>query len=295
MRITVAVFTGFIFTLLSSFATAIEVTDFLDRKIILAKPAQRIVALAPHIVENLYSAGAGDRIVGAVDYSDYPEAAKSIPHVGRISAYSIEAIVALKPDLVVVWRSGHGGKVMDKLLSLGLNVYANDPRVLDDVARSIRDYGKLAGTETTAEQAAAQFEQRLSDLRDTYQSLTPVSMMYQVWNDPIQTINNSHIISDVIRLCGGSNVFGDALAIAPKISVESVILKNPQAIVASGMGEERPEWLDAWRKWTNLQAVQTNNLFFVPPDIIQRHTARLLDGAENLCLQLATARKHITK
>ena len=119
--------------------------------------------------------------------------------------------------------------------------------------------------------------------------------MYQVWNDPIQTINNGHIISDVIRLCGGSNVFGESLAIAPKISVESVILKNPQAIVASGMGEERPEWLDTWRKWESLQAVKNNNLFFVPPDIIQRHTARLLDGAENLCKQLATARKHITK
>ncbi len=281
--------------LCSPIVNAVEVYDYLQRKITLEKPAQRIIALAPHIVENLYSAGAGDRVVGVVDYSDYPEAAKNIPRVGRISSYSIEAIVALKPDLVVVWRSGHGGKVMDKLLALGLKVYANDPRVLEDVSRSIRDYGKLAGTEAIAETNAKQFEARLKTLRDAYSNASPISTLYQVWNDPIQTINDTSIISDVIRLCGGANVFGDSAAVVPKISVESVILKNPQAIVASGMGEERPEWLDMWRTWRNIEAVKRDNLFYVPPDIIQRHTVRLLDGAEHLCLHLATARKKMTQ
>lgn len=268
----------------------ISVTDFLGRTVTLEKPAQRIIALAPHIVENIYSAGAGDRLVGAVDYCDYPEEAKKIPRVGAISAYSLEAIVALKPDLVVMWNSGLGGKSLPKFLELGLTVYASDPKTLEDIPRSIRDYGILTGQQTVADQNAAAFTTRLQQLRGQYRGQKSVSVLYQVWNQPLQTLNNEHIISDVIRLCGGTNAFGDAPTIAPKISVESVITRNPQAIIASGMGEEKPEWLDDWKKYPDLTAVKKGNLFFVPPDIIQRHTVRMLQGAERVCEALEMAR-----
>lgn len=269
----------------------ISVTDFLGRKVTLEKPAQRIIALAPHIVENIYSAGAGDRLVGAVDYCDYPAEAKKIPRVGAISAYSLEAIVALKPDLVVMWNSGLGGKNLPKFLELGFTVYASDPKTLEDIPRSIRDYGILTGQQTVADQNAAAFTARLQQLREQYRGQKSVSVLYQVWNQPLQTLNNEHIISDVIRLCGGTNAFGDAPTIAPKISVESVITRNPQAIIASGMGEEKPEWLDDWKKYPGLSAVKNGNLFFVPPDIIQRHTIRMLQGAERMCEALEVARK----
>ena len=269
----------------------ISVTDFLGRKVTLEKPAQRIIALAPHIVENIYSAGAGDRLVGAVDYCDYPAEAKKIPRVGAISAYSLEAIVALKPDLVVMWNSGLGGKNLPKFLELGLTVYASDPKTLEDIPRSIRDYGILTGQQAVADQNAAAFTTRLQQLREQYRGQNSVSVLYQVWNQPLQTLNNEHIISDVIRLCGGTNAFGDAPTIAPKISVESVITRNPQAIIASGMGEEKPEWLDDWKKYPDLTAVKKANLFFVPPDIIQRHTVRMLQGAERVCEALEMARK----
>lgn len=268
----------------------IVVTDDFGRQVVLEKPARRIVALAPHIVENLYSAGAGEWLVGAVDYCDYPEAAKKIPRVGAISAYSLEAIVALKPDLVVMWNSGLGGKVLPKFLELGFTVYANDPKTLDDIPRSLRDFGVLTGVPEQGEKAAAEFSARLQKLRQDHSAQQPLSVLYQVWNQPLQTLNNDHIISDIIQLCGGTNAFGDAASIAPIISIESVITRNPDLIIASGMGEEKPEWLDDWKKYSGLNAVKNGDLYFVPPDIIQRHTVRILDGAERVCAALLAAR-----
>ncbi len=271
--------------------TDIVVKDFMGRTVRLEKPAERIVGLAPHIVENIFSAGAGEKIVGAVDYCDYPEAAKKIPRVGAISAYSLERIISLKPDLVVVWSSGHGAKVMEKLASLGINVYASEPRVLDDVAKTIRDFGLLAGTYEVANKNATAYESSLRTLRKRYSVKSPVKTLYQVWNAPILTINGEHIISDVIRMCGGINVFEDSVASAPKISIESVIAQNPSAIIASGMQEERPDWLDDWRKWGSIEAVAQQNLFFVPPDLIQRHTMRIVEGGGMICEELDSVRE----
>ncbi|MFL0799542.1 MAG: cobalamin-binding protein [Agarilytica sp.] len=284
-----------VFLLLMSFLASnawadIHVVDYLKRDVRLDKPAERIVALAPHIVENLFSAGAGERIVGAVDYCDYPEAALSIPRVGAISTYSLETIVSLKPDLVVIWGSGSAKKVMEKLISLGFNVYASSPHVLADVARSIRDFGVLSGTSEYAEKNARLFEEKLASLKARYSAQRPVDTFYQVWDDPMQTINDEAFISDVITLCGGRNVFGDAISSAPKISVESVLQRNPEAIIASGMQESRPDWLDDWKKWVGISAVKKGNLFYVPPDIIQRHSARIAEGAQIICEQLDSAR-----
>lgn len=292
-----ALFSVFCILIAAQSYGTISVTDQLGRVVTIEQPAQRIVALAPHIVENLYSAGAGDRIVGAVDYCDYPESAKEIPRVGAISAFSLEAIVNQKPDLVVVWHSGRGAKIMEKLVKMGLVVYASNPKSIEDVAKSIRDYGVLTGNTDKAEKSVSQFEQILYGLREKYAQLSPISTFYQVWNDPIQTLNGEHIISDVIELCGGRNVFEKSVSLAPKISVESLIVQNPDVIIASGMGQERPEWLDAWRKWTSINAVKRENLYFVPPDLIQRHTVRILGGAALLCehLQSARAKSRIDK
>lgn len=271
----------------------IQVTDFQGRTVTLEEPAERIIALAPHIVENAYSAGAGDKLVAAVNYSDYPPAAKELPQLGGYKAVSVEAIVALKPDLVLMWHSGNGDTLLRQLERLGLTVYVDEPRTLEDVTRAVRDIGVLAGTESEATENARAFTQRLAGLRAEYSDQSPVSVLYQVWNQPLQTLNGEHLVSDVIRLCGGRNAYADAEPIAPKINMESVLARDPQAIVASGMGDKRPEWLDEWKEWPGLTAVKQNNLFFVPPDLIQRHTFRILDGAELLCGHLSTARRRL--
>lgn len=271
-------------------AEPVVVQDFLGREVRLATPAKRIVALAPHIVENVYSAGAGEQLVGVVAYSNYPEQALALPQVGGYRSFSLEALLALEPDLVLMWASGNGAATLSQIEALGLPVYVDELSKLEDIAKSLVDIGRLSGHADTATAEANAFLQRLARLSSQYRQQQPVSMLYQVWNEPLQTLNGDHIINDVIELCGGRNVFADALALAPKIGLESVFERDPQAIVASGMDEARPEWLDEWLQWPRLQAVSGNNLYFVPPDLLQRHTVRLLDGAEILCQSLAQAR-----
>ncbi len=275
---------------IASQARAITVQDFAGREITLDQPAQRIIALAPHIVENLYSAGAGDHLVGVVSYSNYPAQAQTIPKVGSYNAFSLEQIVALQPDLVVMWGSGNGMQALAKLQDLGIPVYVSELRQLSDVPLSIRRLGQLAGTEAASEREARRIEQELATLQNRYEQKAEVGVFYQIWNEPLQTVNGEHLISEVIALCGGRNVFSDASSLAPKISIESVLVRDPDAIVASGMGEARPEWLNQWRDYPSLTAVTNGSLFFINPDHVQRPTARVLLGAGRLCQQLEQLR-----
>jgi iron complex transport system substrate-binding protein len=256
----------------------------------LGAPARRIVSLAPHLTELLFAAGAGAQLVGAVDYSNHPPEARRIPRVGSYGQIDLEAVVALKPDLVVAWQSGNPSAAVDKLQRLGLPVFVSEPGRIEDVARSLEQLGRLAGTESAAGGAASAYRERLAGLRARYGGRPIVRTFYEVWNQPLTTIGGKQIISDLLRLCGGENVFGQLAALAPTVTVEAVLAADPEAIVASGMDEARPEWLDEWRRWRRLAAVERGNLFFVPPDLMQRHTPRLLDGAEVLCRHLETAR-----
>ncbi|MBB6519776.1 cobalamin-binding protein [Pseudoteredinibacter isoporae] len=253
------------------------------------KPAKRIVALAPHLVEIAYAVGVGDKLVAAVSYSDFPEAAKNIPRVGNFATINVEAIARLQPDLILAWGSGNPAKSLRKLEDLGFRVYRSEPKSLSDIAKLMNDVARISGHREGLS-AAKQYQQKLNKLRQRYQSQSPVTVFYQVWNQPLQTLSDQSIVSDVIKLCGGKNVFGDAPAVAPKVSVETVLRRDPEVIVASGTDASRPKWLDDWKAWPNLQAVKKDQLYFVPPDLIQRHTPRLLQGAEILCKQLAQVR-----
>ncbi|WP_299593842.1 cobalamin-binding protein [uncultured Microbulbifer sp.] len=268
----------------------IKIQDARGNWIELAVPASRVVALAPHIVENFYSAGAGGTLVGAVSYSDYPEQAKALPEIGNYKSVSYESLLALAPDLVVAWGSGNGDEMIHKLESLGFTVFVTESRSLEDIARNVRMFGVLTGTAEAADRTASAWLDRLAALKKNHQHLAPVSVFYQVWNDPLQTLNGEHLISDVIETCGGHNAFADAVVLAPKISIESVLERNPDAIIASGMGETRPEWLNDWKVYPGLNAVKNGNLYHVPPDIIQRHTFRIIQGMELICRQLQTVR-----
>ncbi|MBI5329825.1 MAG: cobalamin-binding protein [Betaproteobacteria bacterium] len=268
----------------------VTVRDDAGVKVRLAKPARRIVSLAPHVTENLYAAGAGERLVGAVSYSDFPEAVRKLPNVGGYDRPDLEAIVALKPDLVVGWQSGNPPAVLNKLQSLGIPVFLTEPGRLADIPANIEKLGRLAGAEAVAERAAENVRGRLADLRRQYAGKPVVTVFYQAWHQPLLTVGGSQIISDVIRLCGGENVFAGLASKAPTVSVEAVLAADPEVILASGMGKETPVGLDGWRAWPRLRAVLRENLFQVHPDLLQRPTPRLLDGAERVCRHLETAR-----
>ena len=269
----------------------ILVQDDRGQTLHLAAPAQRIVSLAPHITENLYAAGAGDRIVGVSDFSDYPQAAKQLPRVGSATSLDLEAVAALRPDLVIAWESGNSAMQLAKLRALGLPLFVSQPRRIEDIAASIARFGELAGTEPVAAAAARTVSARHVAIARRYAARPTVRVFYQIWNQPLLTVNGQQLISDVMRLCGAANVFAALPQLAPTVSLEAVLAANPEAIVASGMDEARPEWLDMWKRWPELTASARGNLFFIPPDLINRHTPRLLDAAQMFCEQMETVRK----
>lgn len=271
-------------------AEELRIVDDTGRVLVLAQPARRIVSLAPHVTELLFAAGAGAQVVGVVDYSDYPEAARKLPRVGGYSNIDLEAVVALKPDLVIGWHSGNRDGHLERLTALGIPVYLNEPRSLAHVARSLERFGQLAGHPDSGKAAASAFRDRHQRLAQRFSTRPRVRTFYQIWDRPLMTVNDEHLISDVIRLCGGENVFGAQRQLAPTLGVEGVLAANPEVIVASGMGDARPDWLDVWKRWPALAATARDNLFFVPPELIQRHSPRILDGAAMLCEQLETAR-----
>ena len=279
------------FALSATAAAAISVVDDAGKTVTIQNPAKRILSLAPHLTELLFAAGAGDAIVGTVEYSDYPVAAKRIPRVGSHNSLDLERIVAMKPDLIVVWLHGNAQKQLDKLLSLGIPAYYNQPNKLEDVPRSIETLGVLTGTEATAKTAAADFRNRLAALRTRYASRPPVTLFYQVWSKPLTTLSGKHLVTDVIALCGGKSLFAELEPLAPTVAQEAVIEADPEAIISTTVLRDG---LELWQKWPRMRAVKNGHLFAMDGNLINRHGPRITEGAEKLCDILESVRQQRT-
>ena len=291
MRIFLQLLTAIVLSALTVQAySVVEVYDDEGTQITLAIPAQRIVSLAPSLTELIYSAGAGENLVGVVEHSDFPAAAKALPIVGRFDLLDIERILELDPDLVVAWQTGNPRSSVHQLRQLGLTVYVAEPKSLAAIPSHIERLAVLAGKELNDLKVIYDFRQKLEVLDSKYRHQSPVTIFYQVWDRPLITAGGNELINDIIRLCGGRNVFANIRRVAPKVSREAVLKRNPEVIIASGIDIERPEWLDDWLRWPSLKAVANKNLFFVPPDLLQRHTPRALLGAAQICDQLDQAR-----
>jgi iron complex transport system substrate-binding protein len=275
-------------------AAPITVTDDTGGIVTLTAPAQRVVSLAPHTTELLYAAGGDSKIVGAVSYSDYPPAAKQLPRVGDNKALDLERIVALRPDLIVVWRHGNAQRQIEQLRDLHVPLFFSEPRHLDDIATTLTKLGQLLGTSSVADRAATDYRQNIAQLRARYAAKPPISVFYEVWDRPLMTLNGIHLISDVIALCGGRNVFAQLKPLVPTVSTEAVLAANPEAIVTAAPGATAPNaelpQLGNWRRWPAITAVSRNNLFAIDGDLINRPTPRLAQGAAQLCDDLDVAR-----
>ncbi len=252
---------------------------------------ERIISLAPHITELLFSVGAGNEVVGVMSFSNYPEAANSIPIIGSHDKLNYEQIISLQPTLAVGWQGGNSSDAMDRLRDLGIRVESYAPHTLEDVGESLRWIGEISGHKEEGEAAAQNYFNRLEALREMHLSHPGISVYYQIWHEPQLTVNGKHLITDVIQMCGGSNIFSDAIPLVPKVSMESILQRNPEVIVMAGVPGEQPERINRWQRWTALDAVQKDNLFEVHPDLLHRHSARILDGAEALCSALDIAKR----
>jgi iron complex transport system substrate-binding protein len=268
---------------------AITVTDDTGQAVRLEQPARRIVSLAPYLTELLFAAGAGHEVVGVSEFSDYPEAAAAVSRVGGGAGLDLEAVLALQPDLVVAWQSGNPVNQVERLRALGLTVFLSEPRQLLDVPETLLRLGRLAGTGQDAQAAADQFSVRYRQLEKRYAQQTAVSVFYQIWAQPLMTLNGEHLFSDVLRLCGGRNVFDELPALAPQIDIEALLAADPDVIVVAVDDQESP-LLSAWQRWSSLSAVAHGHVYAIARDRLVRHTPRILDGAEELCAILEKVR-----
>lgn len=265
------------------------VTDDDGTRITLTAPAKRIISLAPSMTELLFSLGAGEQLVGVMDYSDYPPEALSLPVVGRYDSLDMERIVALQPDLIVAWRSGNPRGALNRLSALGFPVYVAEPDSLDSIGDHLQRLGVLTGHTTEGAELNRQFSQQAQQLRADYGDKEPVRVFYQVWHSPMISVGGHELINDMINLCGGANIFAE-LPVGPKVNLEDVLARNPQVIIASGSSAEAPAWLDEWLRWPQLDAVAREHLYVIPPDLVQRHSLRALQGAQQMCEHIDQAR-----
>lgn len=269
---------------------AVSVQDDQGNTIVLQQPAQRVVTLAPHATELVFAAGGGDRIVGTVGYSDYPPAAKDIPRVGDHKQIDIERIIALKPDLLIVWLHGNSERQLEHIRKLGIPFYYSEPHKLDDIPHSVQRIGQLLGTEKQALQTANEQKQQLAALSVQYSKRPTVRVFYQVWSRPLYTLNGQHIMTDVIRLCGGENIFARLSTTSPTVSIESVLAENPEVIITGDRKDKTKTSLDIWEPYSTMLAVQRNNLFSIDADLLNRAGPRLIGGAAAVCEKLELAR-----
>jgi iron complex transport system substrate-binding protein len=276
-------------TVLPATAQPVSIIDDAGRTVTLSRPARRVVAIAPSLAEMAFAAGAGSRLVGVARYSALPPGAPSLPEVGDAVSVDLERIVGLRPDLVLAWQSGNRTGDYERLETLGYPVFVAEPRRLGDVARVLRAIGALAGTRPAAEGAAADFEHGIGQLRVRYAKAPRVRAFYVIWTRPYMTVSGAHMISDVISLCGGENVFGDVAQLTPTVSLEAIIAARPEVILGGGSAGRE----DAFRRdWRAAAPAPMNALpaYYVDPDLIQRQTPRILEGARVVCAALDSVR-----
>jgi len=276
-------------------AAAVTVQDDEGNKVTLDKPAQRVISLAPHVTELLFAAGGGRKVVGVVDYSDYPPEAKALPRVGSHRQIDLERLIALKPDLLVVWLHGGAARQLEPLRRLGIPVYVSEPHRIADIGPTLRRLGQLLGTEAEAGRSADAFERRLAAIEANYASRPPVKVFYQVWDRPLYTLNGSHTASDAIRLCGGQNIFAALPVTAPTVTVEAVLKENPEVIVSGNRPNQDSAGLEAWKQYPSLLAARRGNLVTIDADQLVRPGPRILDGTGMLCERLDEARGRRSK
>lgn len=271
-------------------SAAITVNDDDGAPVTMQKPALRVISMSPHVTELLFAAGAGDRIVGTVTHSDYPEAAKKIPQIGTNRQIDMERVIALKPDLIVAWMHGSSERQIDQIRALGVPVYHSEPRKLDDIPANLVRLGKLLGTENAANAAAQELRARLAALSRTYASRPTVRLFHQVWDKPLYTLSGAHIVSDAMRVCGGENIFGEMKVTAPVVSVEAVLQRDPEVILDTAERNTNGG-LDLWKPYPMLTAVKRGNLFRLDGDLLNRAGPRLIAGTAVLCEKLELARQ----
>lgn len=267
--------------------SAVVVTDDEGRRIELSHIPTRIVSMAPGATEMLFAAGAEKLLIATVEYSDEPPAAKLVPRIGDGIAVDMERVVALRPDVVVIWPGGGNPAQIAQLEKLQLPLYRQQVNALADIPASLRRLGILAGTSVEAERGARDIEFRLAQLKQRYRNAVPPTVLLQVWNRPIYTVGGKHLMTDALRYCGARNVFDDLAEMGPAVDVEAVLARDPDFIVAIAPPGSGAAWLADWKRFPRLRAVRNGHLIAMVEGNLTRLGPSALAGTEALCRKLA--------
>ncbi|MGQ0429855.1 MAG: helical backbone metal receptor [Gammaproteobacteria bacterium] len=251
-----------------------------------APGGERIVSVAPNLTEMLFAAGAAGQVVAVSEYSDWPEEAKALPRIGDAFRLDYERIVALSPSLAVVWATGTPAGVAARLESLGIRVVGIPTHRLEDVASGLETLGELAGTQPVAYRAAADFRARIARLRESHRQRGKLRVFIQVDDAPLYTVGGSHMITEIVELCGGENVFAEATTLALPVDLEAVLARAPEVILSADDGDP----VEYWARFQGLAAVAKGNVFRAPADKLARPSPRIAEGAEEVCALLDRAR-----
>jgi iron complex transport system substrate-binding protein len=255
-----------------------------------AEARPRIISLSPHITELLFAAGAGGFIVGVDDASDYPAAVAGIAHVGETAALDVEGLLKLQPTLIVLWDSGTPARRKAELERLSLQLYVTEQYRLDDIGAALLEFGRLAGTESVAAAAARDYRAKLAKLRSEFAARPRLKVFYQVWDRPLYTVSGRHVVSEVLSLCGGDNVFAGLSTLAPALDKEAVLASDPDVILIGATGADGERQIADWGRFGSLRAVRTHRLLTVDPSLVGRMATRILQGIRQVCGALDLAR-----
>jgi iron complex transport system substrate-binding protein len=274
----------------SSAAAPVSLVDDEGRTLTLREPARRIVSLAPGATAMLFAAGAGERIVATVQYADEPDAARAIPRVGDAQAFDLERILALRPDLVVVWSNGNSAASIERLQRLGLPLYRHKAERLSELAAAVRRMGAIADSRAVADAAARQLDARIAALRAQARGASPLQVFLQVWDHPLYTVGGQQPLSEALELCGARNIFADLSMPAPVVSTEAVLARAPDVVVAAAQAGPAVQWLAQWRGYPMLRATRSDNLIAFEDTSLTRIGPAAIVATEKLCRVLDAAR-----
>lgn len=246
--------------------------------------AERVVSLAPSMTELMLELGAGDRLVGLLDAGERPPALAGLPSVGHYGRFEAETLLALAPDLILLWPGGVSAAQREQLGAFGIPLFEAEPHRLEDIAEQAEALGARVGRGERAHQLADGFRRELRELRQDYRRTAPLPVFYQVWDQPLYTIGGRQVISDALEVCGARNVFADLALPAPQVSLEAVLARDPAVILV-----DRPEQVAVWQAWPQLRAVRDGRVWVVPDRGLERPSLQMLQATRQLCQLLDRA------
>jgi len=268
---------------MSAGAAAFTTRDMLGRDVTLAAPPRRIVSLVPSVTETLYALNAEDLLVGVTDFCDFPPEARRQPKVGGMVAPSLEAIVALRPDLVIATTEGTREDTFTQLTRVKVPVYLVAAHRVADATSLIVRIGELTGRQAVAGPLVARLEQRIEAVKRAVLPFGRPRVLYVLWPEPLIVPGRGAIVTELIQIAGGQSLTaGDADA-WPRYSLEAAVARAPEVILLANHGAGTGAIaMDQWRGLTELPAVKAGRLRSVDGDLLHRYGPRVVDGLEQL-------------